>query len=97
MYAPAKPSLFLIGRVRVSYKIGSSLRVTPEERAKMAGTILPMFFFEGNPKEPINPKTVEQMGLEGMSEVELKTLGIESRPIRMQLEKDEFYSEELQI
>lgn len=50
----------------------------PEERAKMAGMMLPMFFFEGG-KEPINPETVEQMGLDGMSEAELETLRIERR------------------
>lgn len=49
-----------------------------EDRAKMAGMLLPMFFFEGG-KEPINPETIEQMGLEGMSEAELKALGIERR------------------
>jgi len=49
-----------------------------DDRAKMAGMLLPMFFFEGG-KEPINPETIEQMGLEGMSEAELKALGIEKR------------------
>jgi len=49
-----------------------------DERAKMAGILLPMFFFEGG-KEPINPETIEQMGLEGMTEAELKALGIEKR------------------
>lgn len=49
-----------------------------DERAKMAGMLLPMFFFEGG-KEPINPETIEQMGLEGMTEAELKALGIEKR------------------
>lgn len=53
--------------------------MTPEERAEAAGSIMPMFFFEGNAKEPINPQTVEQMGLEGMTEAELKALGIEKR------------------
>ncbi|MBA3994630.1 MAG: hypothetical protein C0469_13980 [Cyanobacteria bacterium DS2.3.42] len=52
--------------------------LTPDERAKMAGILLPMFFFEGG-KEPINPETIEQMGLEGMTESELKALGIEKR------------------
>lgn len=50
----------------------------PEDRAKMAGMLLPLFFFEGG-KEPINPETIEQMGLKGMSETELKALGIEKR------------------
>ncbi|MCC6978144.1 MAG: hypothetical protein IT343_07470 [Candidatus Melainabacteria bacterium] len=50
----------------------------PEDRAKMAGMLLPMFFFEGG-SEPINPETIEQMGLEGMSEAELKALGVEKR------------------
>jgi hypothetical protein len=49
-----------------------------DERAKKAGMLLPMFFFEGG-KEPINPDTIEQMGLEGMTEAELKKLGIEKR------------------
>ncbi|MCC7530742.1 MAG: hypothetical protein IT342_19620 [Candidatus Melainabacteria bacterium] len=49
-----------------------------DERAKMAGLLLPMFFFEGG-SEPINPETIQQMGLEGMSEAELKALGIEKR------------------
>lgn len=52
--------------------------LTPDERAKMAGMLLPMFFFEGG-KEPINPETIEQMGLEGLNEAELKALGIEKR------------------
>lgn len=49
-----------------------------DERAQKAGMLLPMFFFEGG-KEPINPETVEQMGLEGLTEAELKALGIEKR------------------
>lgn len=49
-----------------------------DERATKAGMLLPMFFFEGG-KEPINPETIEQMGLEGLSEAELKALGIEKR------------------
>jgi hypothetical protein len=49
-----------------------------DERAKKAGMLLPMFFFEGG-SEPINPETIDQMGLEGMNEAELKALGIEKR------------------
>ncbi len=49
-----------------------------DKRAQKAGMLLPMFFFEGG-KEPINPETIEQMGLEGMSEAQLKALGIEKR------------------
>jgi len=49
-----------------------------DERAQKAGMLLPMFFFEGG-KEPINPETIEQMGLEGMTDAELKALGIEKR------------------
>lgn len=52
--------------------------MTSDERAKTAGSIMPMFFFDGG-KEPINPETIEQMGLEGMTETELKALGIEKR------------------
>jgi len=49
-----------------------------DERAEAAGNLLPLFFFEGA-KEPINPETVEQMSLEGMTEEELSELGIEKR------------------
>lgn len=49
-----------------------------DERAQKAGMLLPLFFFEGG-KEPINPETIEQMGLEGMTDTELKALGIEKR------------------
>jgi len=49
---------------------------TSQERAKVAGNLMPMFFFEGNAKEPINPQTVEQMGLETLSQEELNSLGI---------------------
>jgi hypothetical protein len=64
----------------------------PEERAKMAGILLPMFFFEGG-KEPINPETIEQMGLEGMSEAELKALGIEKRVEELAAVEAESFSE----
>lgn len=47
-----------------------------DERAKAAGNIMPMFFFEGNTSEPISPQTVEQMGLETLSQEELNSLGI---------------------
>lgn len=56
--------------------------LTVDERAKMAGMLLPMFFFEGG-KEPINPETIDQLGLEGMTEAELKALGIEKRVERI--------------
>lgn len=50
----------------------------PEDRAKLAGMLFPMFFFEGG-NEPINPETIEQLGLGEMTETELKALGIEKR------------------
>lgn len=50
--------------------------VTIDERAKAAGNLMPMFFFEGNAVEPISPQTVEQMGLETLSQEELNSLGI---------------------
>lgn len=52
--------------------------MTPEQRAKMAGTMLPLFFFEGANK-PIDKKVVQQMKLEQMTEEELKALGIERK------------------
>lgn len=48
----------------------------PEERAKAAGIIMPMFFLEGNVKEPVHPETAQHLGLEAMSDVELSALGI---------------------
>lgn len=49
-----------------------------EERAKMAGALLPLFFFEGG-KEPIDQKVVQEMKLEQMTEEELKALRIERK------------------
>lgn len=49
---------------------------TSQERARVAGNLMPMFFFEGNAREPVNPQTVDQMGLDSMNESELIALGI---------------------
>lgn len=51
--------------------------MTPEERAKMAGGILPLFFFDGG--KEIDPKVAKQMGLEQLTEAELKALSIEKK------------------
>lgn len=51
--------------------------LTAEQRAKMAGGMLPFFFFEGG--KEIDPKVAKQMGLEHLTEAELKTLSIEKR------------------
>lgn len=48
----------------------------PEERAKVAGTVMPLFFFESNVKEPIRSDAVKQLGLDGLKESELSELGI---------------------
>lgn len=50
--------------------------LTPEERAKAAGSVMPLFFFAGDVKEPIHPETVQRLGLDGMKESELSELGI---------------------
>jgi hypothetical protein len=50
--------------------------LTPEQRAEMAGTILPMFFFAGD-KEPIHPRVASGMGIDKMSPTELRALSIE--------------------
>jgi hypothetical protein len=50
--------------------------LTPDERANIAGAAMPMFFFQGNVKEPIHPETVQQLGLNGLKETELSELGI---------------------
>lgn len=54
--------------------IGHAL--TPEERAKVTGSIMPLFFFEGNVREPIQPEAVRQLSLDGLKESELSELGI---------------------
>lgn len=51
--------------------------MTAAERAKMAGGMLPLFFFEGGKK--IDPKVAKQMGLEQLTEADLKALSIEKR------------------
>jgi len=48
----------------------------PQERAVLAGKLMPLFFFEGDLKEPVHPETVKQLGLESLSESELSALGI---------------------
>ncbi|MCC7532119.1 MAG: hypothetical protein IT342_26685 [Candidatus Melainabacteria bacterium] len=50
--------------------------LTPDERAKAAGTMMPMFFLEGNVNEPIHPETAQQLGLKDLSEAELTSVGI---------------------
>lgn len=50
--------------------------LTPQQRAEMAGTILPMFFFAGD-KEPIHPRVASGMGIDKMSPTELRALSIE--------------------
>jgi hypothetical protein len=37
---------------------------------------MPFFFVEGNVKEQIQPETVQQLGLDGLSETELSAIGI---------------------
>jgi hypothetical protein len=59
----------------------------PEQRAKMAGEFLPLFFFEGE-KEPIDANVAKQMNLENMTEEQLKGLNIHRRA--EPLEKDIF-------
>lgn len=58
--------------------LGSTLDhlLTPDERAKAAGTMMPLFFFEGPEKEPVQLETAQQLGLEGLTQSELSELGI---------------------
>ncbi|CAN5116345.1 hypothetical protein BH10CYA1_BH10CYA1_63230 [soil metagenome] len=55
--------------------------MSPDERAKMAGGLLPMFFFEGG--KEIDPNVARQLRLEQMTMDELKTLGIERAEMHM--------------
>jgi hypothetical protein len=50
----------------------------PEQRAEMAGQILPLFFFEGA-EEPIDSNVAKQMNLEQLTEEELTGLGIKRK------------------
>jgi hypothetical protein len=50
-----------------------------EDRAKTAGMMIPMFFFDGKVTESIHRETVQQLGLEKMSEQKLGQLGIVRR------------------
>jgi hypothetical protein len=62
--------------------------MTPDERAAMAGSILPLFVIGG---KLIHPQAVEEMGLANMSEAELEKLGIKRFEMpKLNLERDEF-------
>lgn len=54
----------------------------PQQRAVAAGSLLPMFFFEGGPS-PIESKAAQQMKLDQMTAHQLKELGIERAEMRM--------------
>jgi hypothetical protein len=52
--------------------------MTADQRAKMSGNMLPLFFMEGpGGKKPLENDAVKQLNLEQKSEAELKALGIE--------------------
>jgi hypothetical protein len=81
-YANNRPQQVASDAQGVFNKVGDaldkafSLPHTADDRAKTAGTIMPLFFFEGRAKEPMHPETAQQLGLEKMSEQELEQLGI---------------------
>jgi hypothetical protein len=56
--------------------------MTAEERAGIAGALMPMFFFDGHSK-PVETEVVQQMKLEEMSAEQLKALGIERKEMSM--------------
>jgi len=55
--------------------------MAPDERAKIAGAILPIFFFEGG--KEIDPNVAKQLRLEQMTKEELKALKIERTELNM--------------
>jgi hypothetical protein len=62
--------------------------MTPDERAAMAGSILPLFVIGG---KLMRPQAVEEMGLANMSEAELEKLGIQRFEMpKLNLERDGF-------
>lgn len=54
----------------------------PEQRGAAAGSLLPMFFFEGGGK-PLDSAAAKQMNLDRMTAEELKILGIERAEMKM--------------
>lgn len=54
----------------------------PEQRAETAGSLLPMFFFEGG-QAPIESKAAQQMKLDQMTAHQLRELGIERVEMHM--------------
>lgn len=56
--------------------------MTAEQRAGMAGALVPMFFFEGG-QAPIEGKAAQQMKLDQMTGEQLKALGIERVEMNM--------------
>jgi hypothetical protein len=68
----------------ISEKLDKAM--TPEQRAEMAGAVLPLFFMDG---EPLSPKASKQMELENMSAEQLEGLGIKKAEIPIQFERDQ--------
>jgi len=60
--------------------------MSPEQRAQMAGALIPLFFMDG---EPMSPKTSKQMGLENMTPEQLEKLGIKKTELPLKLDKYE--------
>jgi hypothetical protein len=56
--------------------------MTPEERARMVGMLIPLFFLPGSSK-PLDPKTVKAMQLEHMTEAQLAEQGITRRVVEV--------------
>lgn len=56
--------------------------MTVEQRAGIAGALMPMFFFDGHTK-PVETEVAQQMKLEEMSADQLKALGIERVEMHM--------------
>jgi len=56
--------------------------MTPEERARMVGMLIPLFFLPGANK-PLDPKLVKSMQLEQMTEAQLAEQGISRRVVEV--------------
>lgn len=67
----------------------------PEQRAVAAGSLLPMFFFEGGGK-PLDSAAAKQLKLDQMTAEQLKMLGIERQEMRMPEVPQELQQIELQ-
>lgn len=65
--------------------------MSPEERARMAGMLMPLFFLPGG-EAPLDPRTVQKLELENLTEAELAERGIQRRMVEVYRGDHDAYS-----